>query len=171
MHRYRVGARLDKSKDPETFSAWFQVWRKMFYEVTEMKKSTTGSYEMAPGVMGIVSGSYAKVYVELVNLGKNLKSGANHYVQNFDGGSGTDAWADLYCSTKGVPWKIHYAIVANADEKKTEERTFTEVKVKNGKLQKQKADSTWSDYWAKPWQYHGDAWLIKAEYREKGTAS
>ena len=168
---FRVAARLDPNEEPMVFSAWLEVWRKMYYEITEMKKPTGGSFVMEPGVMGIVEGSYKKVFVELVNLGKNVLNKDNKYVDNFDNGDGTDEWADKYCSNQGVPWKIHYAVVANADEKIEEEIVFKEITVRSGKLKVQNSDGTWRDYWIKPWQFHGEDWLLKALYREKGAGS
>ncbi|MHC5108979.1 MAG: carboxypeptidase-like regulatory domain-containing protein [Planctomycetota bacterium] len=168
---FRVGARLDKSVDPEVFSAWFQVWRKMFYEITEMDNPAGGSFKMANGVMPIVKSSMQKVYIELSSLGTNVKGVVPHYVENFDGGSGTDDWADNYCSTGGVPWKIHYAVVSTADEKRTEERVFKEVKTASQTLQTQNSAGNWVSYFFQPWQYHGDDWLISAKYREQGSSA
>jgi len=88
------------------------------------------------------------------------------------------AEAERFVGESGCDWlsvaigNVHGAISGAAkDQKKIEARVFKEIKVKSGKLQTQKTDGTSADYWTKPWQYHGDKWLIEAEYREKGKTS
>lgn len=166
---YRVGARLDHGAEPEKFSAWFQIWRKMYYEITEMKNPAGGYFKMAPGVMNIVKSSFNKVFVKLGHVGTNVKGVDPSYVENFDSGNGKDTWADQYCSTRGVPWKIHYAVCSTADEKRTEERVFKNITTANHSLQKQESSGTWSKYYFKPWQYHGDNWFVSGKYRDQGS--
>jgi hypothetical protein len=115
--RYRVSASLNPNTAPGAAGAkesgWLTVWRKAFYEITQMQKpGGVGYWEMDPGAMGHVKTAFEKVFLEIVSLGAARNIDEN--VQNFLTADLAYQWADKHTTMTGVPWKIHYVVVGYA---------------------------------------------------------
>lgn len=128
--RFRVSASLAPNTAPGTpgakESGWITVWRKIFYDIIQMKKPSGGQWEMPAGTMPQVATAFGKVFVEMISAGAVINT--NDSVDNFDtAGDGYD-WADGHTDSRSVPWKVNYVVVGYAcgkEEKEVEQTVNT----------------------------------------------
>ena len=127
----------------------YEVWRRMWYEVTEMKKKSGGKFELPNGVLTNVKKAYENIYIELVDTGLRHEGEFKdnlRFPEYFK-------WADKYCSASYVPWKVHYAVLHHAADK-LEKTDFDGVKTNTYTMKNS----------FRPYDFDGAKWLISAEY-------
>lgn len=154
--KFRVGVRIAGSKKYK-YSGWFSVWRKLYFDIVEMKtKDGSSKYEMPGSVLTRIKKGFEKSFIELQDTGvRHLGA----YKDNFDVIENGFKWADKYCSNKGVPQKIHFSVIDHAAPKsgtygartKTVEFDANTVKYTSRKK-------------IRPYDFSGHNWLKKAEY-------
>jgi hypothetical protein len=132
----------------------YEVWRRMWFEVTEMKtKDGKTKYALPGGVPANVQAALQKVYVELQNTGKR---NTGEFVDNFANAEDAFKWADKYCSSDGVPWKVHYAVVHHSATK-TSKTVEVDLSSRAGLI----------TYTFRPYDFDGMSWLVSADWRYK----
>lgn len=135
----------------------YVVWRRLFYDILEMKKADgNGKYELPLAIQSRVKAAFEDVFLELKDTGKRA---LGDYHDNFEDVEKGFKWADPYCATDEVPLKLHICVVDHA----------TPLGGPYGAMQKQieeDADtprfrSTSKIY---PYDFSGNPWLIKSEH-------
>lgn len=136
----------------------YEVWKKMWYEIAEMKRPAAvgGKFEMPAGTISKVVASYEKVFIEMVDAG-GRDEGSPH-TENFEDHNAAYTWADGYVNNVGVPWKVHYSIVdhvipwANKAEKTVEWDAAAAVSTSPTTID--------------PFKFNGRTWLIEAKFQK-----
>jgi hypothetical protein len=106
----------------------FEVWRKMWYGIVEMKKpSGGGTFTISATSLGLVRAAYEKVFVEVLDSGEKK---TRKYVENFQTHDDAYKWADKGTTKKYVPWKIvysavHYCVPLTNRETRTHSQAIT----------------------------------------------
>ncbi len=134
----------------------YTVWRKMYYEIAEMKKPSGGKFEIPAGTISKIVSSYKKVFVEMESAGtKDLGDHQDNFSTHEDGYK----WADKYCGKEGVPWKVHYSIIDHLcpdDRKEEKEATISCTAV----------TQVPDDPYFRPFDFGGAKWLKEAKYKD-----
>ncbi|NQU76001.1 MAG: hypothetical protein HQ546_06805 [Planctomycetes bacterium] len=156
---FRVSASLQEDAelgaDGTESSGNIVVWRRMYYEIAEMRKPTAGQFEMAAATVTMVRNAYANVFVEMSETG--TRDVGDHHA-NFNTHDDGYTWADGFCSSDGVPFKIHYVIVDHLCPTSRREEvpaSFDCAAVVN----------TPNNPYFRPFDFDGAEWLISAQYR------
>lgn len=157
--RFQVSASLSPGTRPGTQGAkesgWIEVWRKVFYDITQMKKPGGGQWEMPAATMGQVATAMGKVFIEMQQAGP--VNNVNESVANFDTANDAYDWADKFTSNRCVPWKIHYVVVGyscNRLDKELEVPVNTMVATLAPRF--------------RPYDFNGTNPIVKAQYQPAG---
>lgn len=156
--KFRVSASLNKGTTPGTAGAketgWFEVWRKLYYELDCMKRSGGGSYSNRANPGGLKT-EFNKVFVELRTTGADSAPAHQRIVHENE----VDNWAKNLRSGGGKP---RYFQLVLLDTIAWDEKTTTE---------------TWSFPFAKgslalpasSYTIDSRDWFVSASYKEQGA--
>ena len=152
----RIGTGLSTSK--------YQVWRRMWYAITEMTKpkdrranKADRTYNIPDNILRRVQRSFEDVYLELTDSGEKRRG---DFQENLATVNEFEGWADRYCTNKRTPWKIHYVVVNCMD-------TLMEKKIIRPGIST--PVHTVQNCSFMPYRFNNTNWLISAQYRRMGT--
>jgi hypothetical protein len=140
----------------------YETWRRIFYDITEMKTSDgNGKYDLPIALENKIKTAFSDVFIDLYDTGKR---NVGEYQDDFDEVEKGFKWADKHCTSDGVPLKLHICIIDRAIP-------FTGP---YGAKQKQVEVEANSDKFTspdkiQPYDFAGHNWLVKKEYFD-GTA-
>ncbi len=150
--RCRVAARLLRRGSVMARTGWFHVWRRLFYEITEME-----GYSMSNDVINYVKAAMDKVFIQMDQAtGKHT----GREVEVFTSPGVASAWADETCTNRRVPLKVHYAVISYAGRK---------VEDDDGGVINTESATLSSRF--RPWDFEDEDWVISAKYREEGGST
>jgi hypothetical protein len=157
-----VASLVAKSSPSDPKTPPYIVWRRIFYDVLEMKtKDGAGKYELSAAIQTKVKAGFDNVFIELLDTGKRA---LGDYRDNFDEVEKAFKWADGYCTADGVPLKLHICVVDRAipfagpygaQKKNVEEDADGVIYTSRRKIS--------------AYDYSGHAWLVKKEYLDGTT--
>lgn len=143
-------------------SGTYVVWRRIFYDVLEMKRQDgKGKYELSPAIEAKVKAGFEDVFLELHDLGNRA---LGDYHDNFDEVEKAFKWADGYCTSGGVPLKLHICVVDRvvpwagpygAKQRSREEDADAVVFTSTARIP--------------AYDYSGHTWLVRKEYLDGTT--
>lgn len=155
--RFRVGARIKGRMKYKKYSGWFHVWRKLYFDIAEMKtKDGTSKYELPAAVVNRIKAGFKKVFIELKDTGKRH---LGDYKDNFDTVEKGFKWGDKYFAKDGVPQKLHFCMIDHCTTRHGKYGAHT--RPLEDEANAVQFTSTMSII---PYDFDGHNWLVKAEY-------
>jgi hypothetical protein len=146
--RFRVKVRLQRGGAVVGRTGWFHVWRRLFYEISEMRE-----VDMPDAVIRNVRRSMAAVNIQLDRAAENHTGRSVEFMNSRDAWR----WVAETCTTARVPLKVHYGIVQYAGDR-----------VPGRKLCTVNRMQMTLDGAFRPFDFNGTNWLVRARYRARG---
>jgi len=151
--RFKICATLKSNYKGGLSTRYYGVWRRMWYQVTEMPKKTgVGKFSLPSASHSLIREAYEKVYVELWGYSLAHPKTPVHK-DNFDKFNDMWAWGDKYTDKDSAPWKIHFCIVNHC---------AMPVPKKKRRLLKIKKDKKWNvlatNEYIRPYDFNGEIW-------------
>ncbi len=137
----------------------YQVWQRMWYQITEMDQKTgPGRLKMPSGVMTGVRKSFADVFIEMNDSGEFRTGGSGrNFKENFPAREDGFKWADKFCTRKCTPWKMHLVVVNHSADKMHQEITIANISSRNA--------FQIPSISFRPYDFDGTNWIVRAQYR------
>jgi hypothetical protein len=153
--KFKICATTDSNYKGGPSTGLYTVWRRMWFEVTEMPKKTPGQkFSFPDSSDGLIRKAFKKIYVELWSYRYGLTPKNPTFKDNFEKFSDMWAWADKYTNKGSTPWKIHLCIVNHCAKPETKKkRRWVKIK-KNKKCRILKANE-----YIRPYDFNGEVWI------------
>jgi hypothetical protein len=161
---FEVAASLTPTsgEKPERKTGTYSVWRRIFYDLLEMKTSDgKDKYALPAPIRAKIRAAFEDVFIQLLDTGQRA---LGDYHDNFDEVEKAFKWADGYCTADGVPLKLHICVVDRAIP-------FAGPYGAQQQFSEADADAVVFTSSAKisAYDYSGHAWLVKKEYLDGTT--